>query len=129
MRIKINQHLAFIAASIITCDWNVKHLQAYWVAATAYCTCILSHSFILVSRGNELVATTHSKAELFRRDTAGPEKMPWVQIANTLMQPASTNLIQEQHKQKLEKKNKQALSRPGYQLCTCHKQVFECCGA
>lgn len=39
-----------------------------------------------------LVTTTASKHALLIRDIAGPENIPWVKIAYTLVAPASVNL-------------------------------------
>lgn len=44
------------------------------------------------SCGMVLVTTTASKQALLIRDTAGPEKIPWVRMAYTLVAPASINL-------------------------------------
>ena len=50
------------------------------------------------SWGIVLVTTTASNMELLMRDTAGPEKMPWVQMAYTFTAPASNNLHEGKHK-------------------------------
>lgn len=55
-------------------------------------TRILGHSFIWPSCGMVLVTTTASKHALLIRDIAGPENIPWVKIAYTLVAPASVNL-------------------------------------
>lgn len=39
-----------------------------------------------------MVTTTASKHALLIRDIAGPENIPWVKIAYTLVAPASVNL-------------------------------------
>ena len=50
------------------------------------------------SWGIVLVTTTASNMELLMRDTAGPEKMPWVQMAYTFTAPASNNLHEGKHR-------------------------------
>lgn len=44
------------------------------------------------SCGMVLVTTTASKHALLIRDTAGPEKIPWVKIAYVFVAPASISL-------------------------------------
>lgn len=39
-----------------------------------------------------MVTTTASKHALLMREIAGPEKMPWVRMAYTLVAPAEINL-------------------------------------
>lgn len=44
------------------------------------------------SWGIVFVTTTASKAALFILEIAGPEKIPWVRIAYTLVAPAESSL-------------------------------------
>ena len=55
-------------------------------------TWILFEFFMFSSCGMVFVTTTASNGELFILDMAGPLKMPWVQIAYTLLAPALNNL-------------------------------------
>lgn len=54
-------------------------------------TCTLEQSFIWVSWGMVFVTTTASKQALFILEMAGPEKIPCVKIAYTLVAPAAVN--------------------------------------
>lgn len=59
------------------------------------CAWILLQCLILSSCGIVLVTTTASKLALLIREMAGPEKMPWVKMAYTLVAPADTNLRED----------------------------------
>lgn len=61
-------------------------------ACSVTSTWILEQCFILSSCGMVLVTTTASKAALFILEIAGPEKIPWVRIAYTLVAPAESSL-------------------------------------
>ena len=60
-----------------------------------FLTCILEQCFIFSSWGIVLVTTTASKQALLMREIAGPEKMPWVKMAYTLVAPAEISLNTE----------------------------------
>lgn len=65
-----------------------------------------------------MVTTTASNGELLIRDIAGPLKIPWVQIAYTLLAPALNNLNQNEfirHEKKIP-------SRYEY-FCDAHSNV------
>ena len=52
------------------------HAQLWSVLTSSF-----EQDFMLVSCGIVLVTTTFSKFELFIREIAGPDKIPWEQIA------------------------------------------------
>ena len=62
------------------------------LATTFALTCILEQTFIFSVCGIVLVTATDSMSEVLIRSTAGPENIPCVMIANTLLAPASFNL-------------------------------------
>jgi len=56
-------------------------------------TFIFGHCCIFSVWGMVLVTTTASRSDLLILSMAGPDKMPWVRIAKTLVAPASFNLV------------------------------------
>lgn len=70
-------------SSTIPKEWQKRNETLTW---------ILGHCFILSSWGIVFVTTTASKQALLIRDIAGPEKIPWVKMAYTLVAPADTSL-------------------------------------
>lgn len=83
-----HSNLTFFSSYVNFCSGNVFN----------FLTCILEQCFIFSSWGIVLVTTTASKQALLMREIAGPEKMPWVKMAYTLVAPAEMSLKERKSK-------------------------------